>query len=89
MCILMSYQTVPMIECLITHITCIGVLTSMYALMCYQTAPLTECLTTKFTRIWMPTYITGISAFIRMYMKLFIESALVEKQILYLQIYSD
>jgi len=52
----------------------------MYATMCYQTALLTECLITQFTRIWTltPMYIRGICAFITVYVKLFIQSALVK-----------
>jgi len=53
-------------------------------------ALLTECLITKFTRIQTltPTYITGISAFITVYVKLFIQSALVKTQSLNINIYS-
>ena len=54
----------------------------MYALMCYQIPLFTECLITHITRIWTitPTYITGITAFITVYMKLFIQSILVKKK---------
>ena len=55
----------------------------MYALMCYQIALSTECLFTHFTQKWTltPTYATGISAFITLYMKLFIQSTLVKKRL--------
>jgi len=54
----------------------------MYVLMCYQIALFTECLITHFTGKWMltPVYITGISAFSTVYVKLFIQSTLVKTQ---------
>ena len=54
----------------------------MYVLMCYQIALFTECLITYFTGKWMltPMYITGISAFSTVYVKLFIQSTLVKTQ---------
>jgi len=78
----MSYKTALLTECFITDHTGIWSLTTMCALMCYQTALLTECLITYFTRVWTltPRYITGISAFSTVYMKLFIHSTLVKKQ---------
>jgi len=42
----MLYETTRVTECLITHITPIRALTSMYALMAYQIALTTECLIT-------------------------------------------
>jgi hypothetical protein len=45
------YQTTLVTECLITDITSIRALTSMYALMCYQMALRTECPITHFTGI--------------------------------------
>jgi hypothetical protein len=52
----------------------------MYVLMCYQIALFAECLITYFTGKWVltPVYITGISAFSTVYVKLFIQSTLVE-----------
>jgi len=38
-------------ECLITHITCIRALTTIYVLMSYKTALMTECLITCITFI--------------------------------------
>jgi hypothetical protein len=91
MYVLMCYLTAVMTECLITHITPIWALTSMYALVCYQISFLTERLITQFT--WKctltATYITRIPAFIIAYVKLFIHSALVKTQRLYIRIYSD
>ena len=54
----------------------------MYVLMCYQIALFTECLITYFTEKWMltPMYITGISAFSTVYVKLFSQSTLVKKK---------
>jgi len=79
---LMSFAIEIVNECLITHITSIRSDTAMYALMCYQTALLTECPIGHFTWIWTltPMIITGISAFITVYMKLFIRSTLVRTQ---------
>ena len=87
----MPYQIAPFTECLITHITHKRALSTMYALMCYHIALCTECLSTNITTIWTPTplYITGISAFITLYMKLFIQSTLVKKQRLNIRIYFD
>ena len=53
----------------------------MYAFVYYQIALFTEYLITHFTRIstLTPIYITGISAFSTVYMKLFILSTLVKK----------
>ena len=51
----MSNQTAPMSECLITDITNIRLLTTMYAVMCYQIALLTKCLSTHITNIWTLT----------------------------------
>ena len=54
----------------------------MYAFMCYQIPLFTECLITHFTQIWtiVLMYITGISAFITVYMKMFIRSTLVKNK---------
>jgi len=53
----------------------------MYALMTYQIATFTECLINHFIRIWTVAlmYIIGITAFITVYMKLFIQRTLVKK----------
>jgi hypothetical protein len=50
-----------------------------------------ECLIAHFTsiRAFTTRYITGIPAFSTMYMKLFIQSALVKTQRLNIRIYSD
>jgi len=63
----------------------------MYVLMCYKIALKSEGPITHFTCIWTltPMYITGISAFSTVYMKLFIRSALVKPQSLNIRIYSD
>jgi len=76
----MYYQMDLMPECCITHCTGILALSTMYALMFYQVALFTECLVTHFTRMWMltPLYITGISAFSTVYMKLVIQRTLVK-----------
>jgi hypothetical protein len=91
MCALMCYQSDLSTECLITHITSKRELTTMCALMCYKTALMTECLITHITSIreFTTMYITGIPAFSTVYMKLFIQSALVKKQRLNIRIYSD
>ena len=85
------YQTAVLTECLITHFTSIRALTTMYAFVFYQIDLCTEYLITHFTRISMltPIYITGISAFSAVYMKLFIQSNLVKTQRLNIRIYSD
>ena len=49
MYVLMCYHIGPLTECLITHITNIRALTTMYALMFYQTALMTEGLIANFT----------------------------------------
>ena len=84
------YQTALYTECLITHFTSIRALTTMNAFVFYQNALFTEYLITHFTRISMltPIYITGISAFRTVYMKLFIQSNLVKTQRLNFRIYS-
>jgi hypothetical protein len=63
----------------------------MYAMMCYKRALMIECLITHITNIraLTTTYITGIPAFSTMYMKLFIQSALVKTQRLNITIYID
>jgi hypothetical protein len=63
----------------------------VYALMCYHIALFTEWPITNFTRIWTLTlrYITGISVFSTVIVKLFTESTLVETQRLYFRIYHD
>jgi len=88
---LMCYQSVPLTECLITHFTNIRALTTVYALMSCQLILFTECLITYFTQIRMltPTYITEISAFSTLYIKLFIHSTLVKTQRINIRIYSD
>ena len=85
---LMSYQTVLFTECLITHFPSIRARTTMTALMCYHTPLMTI---THFTCVWTltPMYITGISAFTTVYIKLFIRSILVKTQRLNIRIYSD
>ena len=89
MCALMYYQIALFKESLIAHITSIRTLTTMYALMCYKTALFSECLIAHFTCIWplTPMYITGIFAFITLYMKLFIQSTLGKTQRLSIRIY--
>jgi len=59
--------------------------------MSYQTTLLTELLFTHFTSTWalIPTYITGISAFSTLYMKLLIHCTLAKTQRLNIRIYSD
>jgi len=47
----MIYQATLVTECLITHITSIRALTSMYVLMSYQMAVFTECFFTHITRV--------------------------------------
>jgi len=88
---LMSYKTALLIECLITYFTAIRALTTMNVLMSYKTALLTECPITHITQIWTltPLYLTRISAFITVYMKLFIQSTLVKTQTSNIRIYSD
>jgi len=88
---LMSYKTALLSECLITYFTAVRALTTVNVLMSYKNALLTECLITYFTCIWTltPMYITGISAFSTLYMKLFIHSTLVKTQRLNIRIYSD
>jgi len=63
----------------------------MYALMSYQFTLVTELLFTHFTSIWalIPMYITGISAFSILYVKLLIHSTLAKTQRLNIRIYSD
>ena len=63
----------------------------MYALMIYKIALLNKCLHTHITimRSLTTTYITGIVAFSVVYMKLFIQCALVKRQRLNIRIYSD
>jgi len=86
----MFYQTTLETGCLITYITYIRTLSAICAFMCYQIPLFTDWLITHFTRIWTLTltYITGISAFITVYMKLFIQSTLVKKR-LNIRIYFD
>jgi len=88
---LMCYQIPLLTEWLITNFTCIRELTTVCAFMSYQTAVMTERLFTHFTRIrtLIPTYITGISAFITLYLKMFIPSTLAETKSLNFRIYSD
>jgi hypothetical protein len=80
MCAFMCYQTHLLTEDLLTHFT--RTLITMDALMCYQTPLMTVCPITHFTCMWTltPMYITGISAFNTVYMMLFIQSTLVNKQ---------
>jgi hypothetical protein len=80
-CAFMCYQTHLLTEDL-THSTSVRTLITMDALMCYQTPLMTLCSITHFTCIWTltPLYIIGISAFSTVYMMLFIQSALVNKQ---------
>ena len=87
---LMRHQSALLTECLTTYFTAIWMLTTMQALMSYQIALFTECLTTHFTQIWTltPLYITGISALITVYMKLFSLSTLVKKKLNF-KIYFD
>jgi hypothetical protein len=63
----------------------------MYALMFYKTTLMTEFLITHITSIKALTtmYITGIPAFSTVYMRLFIQSALVKIQRLNIMIHSD
>jgi len=63
----------------------------MQALMSHQIAVITEHPIAHFTWIWMltPVYITGISAFSTVYVKLFIHITLVKTQRLNIRIYSD
>ena len=88
---LMFLQIYLLTECYITHFTGIRALTSVQALMFSKTTRMTEHLITHFTWITMltPVYITGISAFSTLYMKLFIQSALVKIQRLNIRIYYD
>ena len=88
---LMYYQIALVTEWLITHFTCIRELTTVCEFMSYQTAVMMECLFTHFTRIrtLIPTYITGISAFITLNLKMFIHSTLAETKSLNFRIYSD
>ena len=51
MCALMCYQTALLTECLITHITNIRALTTMYTRMPYQITLVTEYLITHITNI--------------------------------------
>jgi len=85
---LMSYKTALDTECLITHTTNIRALTTMCAFMCYQRALFTECLITHITNIraLIRMYITGMSAFSTVYMKLFIQSTLGKTQRLNIRI---
>jgi hypothetical protein len=78
----MRYQITLVTVCHITHIKNTRGLTTMYALMSYQIAPFTECLIAHFTRIWTLalTYIIGITAFITVYMQLFIQGTLVKNK---------
>ena len=86
-----SYQIALLTECLITHFTSIRALTTMNEFVFYQIALFTEYLITLFTRIssLTPIYITGISAFCTVYVKLFILSILVKTQRLNIRKYSD
>ena len=88
---LMYYQIAILTEGLITNITDIRTLITMDALMCYQTALMSVRPITHFTYIWTltPMYITRISAFSILYMKLFIQSTLVKTQRLNIRIYFD
>jgi len=63
----------------------------MYALVYYQSDLFTECLITYCTCIWTltPMYITGISAFSTVYMKMFIQMTLLKTQSLNIRIHSD
>ena len=81
MCALMCYQGVVFTECLLTNFTAVRMLTTMYMLMFCKTALMPESLITHITqiRVLTTTYITGIPAFSTVYMKLFIQSALVKK----------
>jgi hypothetical protein len=90
MCAFMCHQTPLLTECLITHITGIAALTTMYALF-YRTALTTVCLSTLSTCIWMltPRYITGISMFSTVYMMMFIQTTLLKTQRLNIRIHSD
>jgi hypothetical protein len=47
----MLYKKAMQTECLVTHITIITTLTTMYGLMCYKTALAIECLITHTTNI--------------------------------------
>ena len=60
----------------------------MDALMCYKIVLSTECLITHITSIRALTtmYITGMPAFSTVYIKLFIQSALVKTQTLKIRI---
>jgi hypothetical protein len=51
----MYYKIILVIEYLITHITSVTVLTTVYVLMLYKTLPLTECFITHRTSIWAVT----------------------------------
>jgi len=68
-------------ECFTTHFTGVRVLTTQVS----------EWPITYFTCTWTltPVYITGMSAFSTVYMKLFIQSVLVKTQRLDIRIYSD
>ena len=90
-CVFMSYQTTLETECLITHITHKRALNALCVLMCYQIPLFTECPIIHFTQIWTltPMYITGISAFSTLYMKLFFQRTLVKTQRLNIRIYFD
>jgi len=87
----MNYQTTIVPVRIITHITNIRTLTTMHTLMSYQIALCTECLITNITTIWTftPLCITGISAFITLYMMMFIHSTLVKNKRLNIRIYFD
>jgi len=82
MFVYMFYQTTLETECLITYITYIWALSPMYVLMFYQIPLFTDCLITHFTRIWtlILMYITGITAFITVYIRLFIQYTLVKSK---------
>jgi hypothetical protein len=75
----MFYKTAIMNICLITHITSVKALITVYALMCCSIPLCTEFLITKFTRIWTLSPIV----------KFFLLSALVKTQMLNIRIYSD
>ena len=79
----MAFQITALSVCLITYITNIRSLNTVCAIMCYQIALCTNSLITYFTWIWTFTtlYITGLSALITLYMKLFIHSILVKNRL--------
>jgi hypothetical protein len=51
----MCYQTTLLTKCLITHITDIWMITTVYALMSYQNSFSTKCLITHMTHVWTLT----------------------------------